>query len=211
MLAAIPYSTVARMTRAAPRAVTDAPRTAGETMAATPVNPSTNPTICTARGARRRRNAAVSAAKSGIAPLSMPASEESIHCWAIGNSRSGAAIHTRAIRRKATSPGSNASRPSAMNTKEDPHISPIEARRPHSTGPNASARVPGAVVITRAVRIASSVQPRYASTVRRVDYVIRFVHDLDASVAFYRDLLGVPLKVLGDGYVEFDTENVKFS
>ncbi|HZA27277.1 MAG TPA: VOC family protein [Actinomycetota bacterium] len=45
---------------------------------------------------------------------------------------------------------------------------------------------------------------------RRLDYVIRFVHDLDASVAFYRDLLGVPLKVVGDGYVEFDTENVKF-
>ena len=44
---------------------------------------------------------------------------------------------------------------------------------------------------------------------RRVDYVIRFVQDLEASVAFYRDVLGVPLKLEGDGYVEFDTENVK--
>jgi lactoylglutathione lyase len=46
--------------------------------------------------------------------------------------------------------------------------------------------------------------------VRRVDYVIRFVRDLDASVAFYRDVLGIPVKLIGDGYVEFETENVKF-
>jgi lactoylglutathione lyase len=46
--------------------------------------------------------------------------------------------------------------------------------------------------------------------VRRVDYVIRFVRDLDASVTFYRDVLGVPLKLRGNGYVEFDTENLKF-
>jgi lactoylglutathione lyase len=45
--------------------------------------------------------------------------------------------------------------------------------------------------------------------VRRVDYVIRFVRDLEESVAFYRDVLGVPVKLVGDGYVEFDTENVK--
>jgi lactoylglutathione lyase len=46
--------------------------------------------------------------------------------------------------------------------------------------------------------------------VRRIDYVIRYVLDLETSVAFYRDVLGVPLKLIGDGYAEFDTENVKF-
>jgi lactoylglutathione lyase len=46
--------------------------------------------------------------------------------------------------------------------------------------------------------------------VRRVDYVIRYVLDLETSVAFYRDVLGLRLKLVGDGYAEFDTENVKF-
>ena len=64
--------------------------------------------------------------------------------------------------------------------------------------------------MTRAVRITLSVQPRYASAVRRVDYVIRFVRDLDRSVSFYRDVLGMKPRVIGDGYVEFDTDNVKF-
>jgi len=45
---------------------------------------------------------------------------------------------------------------------------------------------------------------------RRVDYVIRYVLNLEKSVAFYRDVLGVPLKLIGDGYAEFDTENVRF-
>jgi lactoylglutathione lyase len=46
--------------------------------------------------------------------------------------------------------------------------------------------------------------------VRRVDYVIRFVSDLDQSVEFYRDVLGMKPKVVGDGFVEFDVENLKF-
>jgi lactoylglutathione lyase len=46
--------------------------------------------------------------------------------------------------------------------------------------------------------------------VRRVDYVIRFVRDLEVSVAFYRDVLRVLPKLQGDGYVEFEIENVKF-
>jgi lactoylglutathione lyase len=46
--------------------------------------------------------------------------------------------------------------------------------------------------------------------VRRVDYVIRYVRDLQRSVEFYRDVLGVPLKLIGDGYAEFQTDNVKF-
>lgn len=46
---------------------------------------------------------------------------------------------------------------------------------------------------------------------RRLDYVIRFVRDLDSSVAFYRDVLGLTPRVHGDGYVEFDMENVRFA
>ena len=64
--------------------------------------------------------------------------------------------------------------------------------------------------MTRAVRITTSVQPGYASAVRRVDYVIRFVRDLDRSVAFYRDVLGLTPRIFGEGYVEFDVENLKF-
>lgn len=36
--------------------------------------------------------------------------------------------------------------------------------------------------------------------------VILYVRDLDASVAFYRDVLGVPLKFSEHGYAEFATE-----
>jgi lactoylglutathione lyase len=44
----------------------------------------------------------------------------------------------------------------------------------------------------------------------RVGYVILFVADLERSVAFYRDVLGVPFKLQGDGYVEFATQGAKF-
>ena len=43
----------------------------------------------------------------------------------------------------------------------------------------------------------------------RVGYMILFVADLDRSVAFYRDVLGVPFKLQGDGYVEFATQGAK--
>lgn len=46
---------------------------------------------------------------------------------------------------------------------------------------------------------------------RRLDYVIRFVGDLERSVAFYRDVLRLTPRVQGDGYVEFNIENVKFA
>jgi lactoylglutathione lyase len=39
----------------------------------------------------------------------------------------------------------------------------------------------------------------------RLGYVILFVGDLERSTAFYRDVLGVPFKLRGDGYVEFAT------
>jgi lactoylglutathione lyase len=44
----------------------------------------------------------------------------------------------------------------------------------------------------------------------RVGYVILFVADLERSVAFYRDVIGLPFKLQGDGYVEFATEGTKF-
>jgi lactoylglutathione lyase len=44
----------------------------------------------------------------------------------------------------------------------------------------------------------------------RVGYVILFVADLERSVAFYRDVIGVPFRLRGDGYVEFATEGARF-
>jgi lactoylglutathione lyase len=41
-------------------------------------------------------------------------------------------------------------------------------------------------------------------------YVILFVADLERSVAFYRDVVGVPFRLQGDGYVEFATEGSRF-
>lgn len=46
---------------------------------------------------------------------------------------------------------------------------------------------------------------------RRIDYIIWYVADLERSIAFYRDMIGVPFKLLGEGYAEFATENTKFA
>ena len=40
----------------------------------------------------------------------------------------------------------------------------------------------------------------------RVNYVIVFVSDMKRSVAFYRDVLGLPLKFESPGWTEFNTE-----
>jgi lactoylglutathione lyase len=40
----------------------------------------------------------------------------------------------------------------------------------------------------------------------RVSYVIVFVSDMKRSVAFYRDVLGLPLKFESPGWIEFATE-----
>ena len=45
----------------------------------------------------------------------------------------------------------------------------------------------------------------------RLGYAILFVSDLDRSVAFYRDLLGLPFKFANESYAEFATEGAKFS
>jgi lactoylglutathione lyase len=44
----------------------------------------------------------------------------------------------------------------------------------------------------------------------QVGYVILFVGDLERSTAFYRDVVGLPFKLQGDGYVEFATEGTRF-
>jgi lactoylglutathione lyase len=41
-------------------------------------------------------------------------------------------------------------------------------------------------------------------------YVILFVGDLERSTAFYRDVIGLPFKLRGDGYVEFATRGSRF-
>jgi lactoylglutathione lyase len=46
--------------------------------------------------------------------------------------------------------------------------------------------------------------------VDQVGYVILFVRDLERSLAFYRDVIGLPFKLRGDGYVEFATQGAKF-
>ena len=44
----------------------------------------------------------------------------------------------------------------------------------------------------------------------RLGYVILFVEDLERSMAFYRDVIGVPFRLEGDGYVEFATQGARF-
>ncbi|WP_034267897.1 VOC family protein [Haloechinothrix halophila] len=46
---------------------------------------------------------------------------------------------------------------------------------------------------------------------RRIDYVIWYVESLQRSVAFYRDVLGMEVRIEGDGYVEFAMDNTKFA
>ncbi len=44
---------------------------------------------------------------------------------------------------------------------------------------------------------------------RRLGSVILYVDDLDRSIAFYRDVIGVPFKLRGEGYAEFALEGTK--
>jgi lactoylglutathione lyase len=45
----------------------------------------------------------------------------------------------------------------------------------------------------------------------RVDYVIHYVESLERSMTFYRDVMGLKVRIHGDGYVEFEMDNTKFS
>ena len=46
---------------------------------------------------------------------------------------------------------------------------------------------------------------------RRLGYSILFVADLERSIAFYRDVIGLPFKFANDTYAEFATEGAKFA
>jgi lactoylglutathione lyase len=45
----------------------------------------------------------------------------------------------------------------------------------------------------------------------RLGYAILFVSDLERSVAFYRDVIGVPFRFANESYAEFATEGAKFA
>jgi len=42
-------------------------------------------------------------------------------------------------------------------------------------------------------------------------YVILYVSDLDASIGFYRDILGLPFKFTDAGYAEFATGGTRLA
>ena len=45
----------------------------------------------------------------------------------------------------------------------------------------------------------------------RIGYIILFVADLETSVAFYRDVLGLPYRFTDAGYAEFGTAGTRFA
>ena len=45
----------------------------------------------------------------------------------------------------------------------------------------------------------------------RVNYVIVFVSNMKASIAFYRDVVGMPLKFESPGWSEFTTDGATFA
>jgi len=47
--------------------------------------------------------------------------------------------------------------------------------------------------------------------VERIGYVILYVEDLEASVEFYRDVVGFAYKFTDAGYAEFETEGTRFA
>jgi lactoylglutathione lyase len=47
--------------------------------------------------------------------------------------------------------------------------------------------------------------------VDQVGYVILYVSDLAASIAFYRDVVGLPFKFAEAGYAEFGTQGTRFA
>lgn len=49
------------------------------------------------------------------------------------------------------------------------------------------------------------------SCMPRIDYVIWYVASLRRSIMFYRDVIGLTMRIEGDGYVEFAVDNTKFS
>lgn len=52
---------------------------------------------------------------------------------------------------------------------------------------------------------------RYGRDMQKMGYVIWYVDSIPRSVRFYRDVVGLAVRLEGDGYVEFTMENVKFA
>ena len=52
---------------------------------------------------------------------------------------------------------------------------------------------------------------RYGGGMPRIDYVIQYVESLRRSTTFYRDVIGLEVRIEGDGYVEFEMDNTKFA
>ena len=72
--------------------------TEGRLIATTPANPTSRPALWSRDGICRTNRPATSATISGVAALIMPASDESIHCWATANSTNGIAIQVMPTR-----------------------------------------------------------------------------------------------------------------
>jgi lactoylglutathione lyase len=45
----------------------------------------------------------------------------------------------------------------------------------------------------------------------RLGYAIVYVSDLERSIAFYRDVVGLPFRFSSESYAEFETEGAKFA
>ena len=45
----------------------------------------------------------------------------------------------------------------------------------------------------------------------RLGYAIVYVSDLERSIAFYRDVVGLPFRFANESYAEFETEGAKFA
>jgi hypothetical protein len=131
----------------------------GSAMSAAPANPIAKPAATRRDGARRARTLATSAAKRGVAPLSIPASADETCCSARGNMLRGnasqriprSAVFKRsprtigrradgtsdsvtnqtAIRTNVTPIGATACSPSAMNKNDAPQITPGTTTRSH--------------------------------------------------------------------------------
>jgi hypothetical protein len=85
-------------------------------------------------GSRRTAQAATSATNSGVAALIMPASDESIHCWAIANSTKGIAIQVTA---SATIWGQAERGTGARAAEKAPSVSAPKAILPNATSAGA--------------------------------------------------------------------------
>ena len=147
-------------------------------MATTPTNPTASPAIWFVPGSRLSRMHVMAAANSGSAPLSIPVTDDEIHCSAIGNIDIGIAIHTaprsamrgtssrsmatdrdvgkaaRARKPKITRnqvivPGPKLSSPSAMSRNEAPQMIAGTASSPQSPGVNDRSLVPSDVTTRR--------------------------------------------------------------